>query len=121
VSSSGDALITGFESPLKKGRSAVALVSAAGQSDADLSSALLDNDLLPDIQGAMAVIHGRTVTVTSNGEAYYVGRLAPMQYMRWALSSHPLLLLLGGLVAALFVAALLYRTLRAIATRRLRD
>jgi hypothetical protein len=121
VSSNGDALLTGFESPLKSGRSAVALISAAGQSDADLSAALLDNDLLPSIQGAMAVIHGRTVTVTSNGEAYYVGHLSPMHYMRWALSSHPLLLVLGGVLAALIIAALFYRALRSIAARRLRD
>ena len=121
VSSSGDALITGFESPLKKGRSAVALVSAAGQSDADLSAALLDTDLLPDIQGAMAVIHGREVAVTSNGQAYYVGSLSPLEYMRWALSSHPLLLVLSGLLAAIILAALVYRALRGIATRRLRD
>jgi hypothetical protein len=59
--------------------------------------------------------------VTSNGNAYYIGELSPLQYMRWALSSHPLLLVLGGLLAALIFAALLYRTLRAIATRRLRD
>jgi hypothetical protein len=121
VSSSGDALITGFESPLQKGRSAVALVSAAGQSDADLAAALLDNDLLPDIQGAMAVVHGGSVTVTSNGEAYYVGHLSPVEYMRWALSSHPLLLMLGGVLAAIILAALLYRGLRAVAARRLRD
>jgi hypothetical protein len=121
VSSSGDALITGFESPLQKDRSAVALISAAGQSDADLSSALLDTDLLPDIQGAMAVIHGRTVTVTSNGDAYYVGYLSPIEYMHWALSSHPLLLVLSGLLAALIIAALFYRALRGIAARRLRD
>lgn len=121
VSSSGDALITGFESPLKKERSAVALISAAGQSDADLSAALLDTDLLPDIQGAMAVIHGREVAVTSNGQAYYVGSLSPLEYMRWALSSHPLLLVLGGLLAALIIAALFYRMLRAVAARRLRD
>ncbi|CAG4903207.1 Cyclic di-GMP-binding protein [Paraburkholderia saeva] len=121
VSSNGDALVTGFESPLGKSRSAVALISAAGQSDADLTSALLDNDVLPEIQGAMAVIHGRTVTVTSNGNAYYIGQLSPFEYLRWALSSHPLLLALGGLFAALIFAALLYRTLRAIATRRLRD
>jgi hypothetical protein len=121
VSASGDALITGFESPLKSNRSAVALISAAGQSDADLSAALLDNDILPEIQGAMAVIHGRDVTVTSNGQAYYVGRLSPFEYMRWALSSHPLLLVLGGLLAAIIIAALFYRSLRAIAARRLRD
>jgi hypothetical protein len=121
VSSNGDALLTGFESPLQKNRSAVALVSAAGQSDADLSTALLDADVLPEIQGAMAVIHGRTVTITSNGEAYYVGRLSPQEYLRWALSSHPLLLMLGGVLAALIIAGLFYRTLRSIAARRLRD
>ncbi|WP_153141170.1 cellulose biosynthesis cyclic di-GMP-binding regulatory protein BcsB [Paraburkholderia agricolaris] len=121
VSSNGDALLTGFESPLQKNRSAVALVSAAGQSDADLSAALLDADVLPEIQGAMAVIHGRTVTITSNGEAYYVGRLSPQEYLRWALSSHPLLLVLSGVLAALIIAGLFYRTLRSIAARRLKD
>ena len=121
VSSNGAALLTGFESPLQKTRSAVALVSAGGQSDADLTTALLDADVLPQIQGAMAVIHGRTVTITSNGVAYYVGHLSPQEYLRWALSSHPLLLLLGGLIAALIIAALFYRTLRSIAARRLRN
>ncbi|MGP8434890.1 cellulose biosynthesis cyclic di-GMP-binding regulatory protein BcsB [Paraburkholderia fungorum] len=121
VSSNGDALLTGFESPLQKNRSAVALVSAAGQSDADLSAALLDADVLPEIQGAMAVIHGRTVTITSNGEAYYVGHLSPQEYLRWALSSHPLLLVLSGVLAALIIAGLFYRTLRSIAARRLKD
>jgi hypothetical protein len=121
VSSTGAALLTGFESPLQKGRSAVALVSAAGQSDADLSAALLDADVLPKIQGAMAVIHGRDVTITSNGTAYYVGHLSPQEYLRWALSSHPLLLLFGGVLAALIIAGLFYRTLRAVAARRLKD
>jgi hypothetical protein len=121
VSSNGAALLTGFESPLQRGRSAVALISAAGQSDADLSAALLDADVLPKIQGAMAVIHGSDVTITSNGTAYYVGRLSPQEYLRWALSSHPLLLLLGGVLAALIIAGLCYRTLRAIAARRLKD
>jgi hypothetical protein len=121
VSSNGAALLTGFESPLQKNRSAVALVSAAGQSDADLSTALLDADVLPKIQGAMAVVHGRDVTITSNGDAYYVGHLSPQEYLRWALSSHPLLLMLGGVLAALIVAALFYRTLRSIAARRLKD
>jgi hypothetical protein len=37
------------------------------------------------------------------------------------LSSHPLLLRLGGIVAALISAALFYRALRSIAARRLRD
>jgi cytochrome c oxidase subunit IV len=52
---------------------------------------------------------------------YYVGHLSPVEYMRWALSVHPLLLLLAGLIAALIIAAVFYRLLRAVAARRLKD
>jgi hypothetical protein len=34
---------------------------------------------------------------------------------------HPLLLLLAGLIAALIIAAVFYRLLRAVAARRLKD
>ena len=121
VSTGGSALITGFESPLRRGRSVVALISAPGGSEAELNSALLDADVLPQIQGAMGVIHGRSVTVTSNGETYYIGALSPIEYLRWVLSYHPLLLVLGGVFAAIVIAALFYRILRAIAARRLKD
>jgi hypothetical protein len=119
VSASGDAILTGFESPLRKGRSVVALIGAAGQSDADLTSALLDPGLVSQIQGALTVVRGRMLEVVSNGDVYYVGRLSPIQYLRWVLSVHPLLLLSGGLIAALIIAAFFYRLLRAIAARRL--
>ncbi|WP_322101575.1 cellulose biosynthesis cyclic di-GMP-binding regulatory protein BcsB [Paraburkholderia sp. J41] len=121
VSNGGSALMTGFESPLKAGRSVVALITSPGEPEADMQSALLDADVLPQVQGAMDVIHGRSVTVTSNGDTYYVGKLTPLQYMRWVLSSHPLLLLLGGVLAAVVIAALFYRVLRGIAARRLKD
>lgn len=86
-----------------------------------MTDALLDADMLSSIQGAMNVIHGRTVTVTSNGEAYYIGTLSPIEYLRWIFSSHPLLLLLGGVIAAIVIASLFYRLLRAVAVRRLKD
>ncbi|MFC0397464.1 cellulose biosynthesis cyclic di-GMP-binding regulatory protein BcsB [Paraburkholderia rhizosphaerae] len=121
VNASGDAILTGFESPLRRGRSVVALIAAPGQSDADLMSALLDPDLVSQIQGGLTVVRGRTLEVVSNGDVYYVGRLSPIQYLRWALSEHPLLLLIGGVIAALIFAALFYRLLRAIAARRLLD
>ncbi|QCP53717.1 cellulose biosynthesis cyclic di-GMP-binding regulatory protein BcsB [Trinickia violacea] len=121
VSASGDALITGFESPMQKGRSVVALIGAAGQSDSDLTAALLDPDLVREIQGGMTVIHGRTLETVSNGDIYYVGKLPVVEYLRWALSTHPILLMLGGLIAALILAALCYRVLRGIAARRLGD
>lgn len=121
VGTTGGALITGFESPLQSGRSAVALIGTDGQSDSQLSSALLNPDMISQIQGAMAVIRDREVTVTSNGNTYYIGHLPPISYMRWVLSSHPLLLVLGGLLAALIIAAIFYRALRVLAARRLRD
>ncbi|KWN65872.1 cellulose synthase BcsB subunit [Burkholderia ubonensis] len=121
VSDGGRALIAGFESPLRKTRSVVALVSAPGSSESDMSAALLDADVLPSIQGAVAVIHDRSVTVTANGDAYYVGALSPIQYLHWILSSHPMLLVLAGVFAALVIAAVCFRTLRAIAARRLKD
>ncbi|KHJ60176.1 hypothetical protein, partial [Burkholderia glumae] len=75
----------------------------------------------PQVQGAMDVIHGRSVTVASNGNTYYLGRLPPFEYARWALSSHPLLLAFSGVLAAIVIAALFYRALRRIAARRLQD
>jgi len=121
VSNGDDALISGFESPLRAGRSAVALISGAGESSQYLANALLDADLVPDIQGAMVVVHGHAVTVTSNGNAYYVGHLWALDYLRWTLSLHPFLVLLGSVLAALIIAALFYRALRAVAARRLKD
>ncbi|CAB3751980.1 cellulose biosynthesis cyclic di-GMP-binding regulatory protein BcsB [Paraburkholderia humisilvae] len=121
VNASGDAILTGFASPLRNGRSVVALIAAPGQSDADLMSALLDPDLVSQIQGGLTVVRGRALEVVSNGDVYYVGRLSPIQYLHWALSEHPLLLLFGGVIAALIIAALFYRLLRAIAARRLLD
>ena len=82
---------------------------------------MLDADLVQSIQGGLTVVRGRTLEVVSNGDVYYVGHLSPIEYMRWALSVHPLLLLLAGLIAALIIAAVFYRLLRAVAARRLKD
>jgi hypothetical protein len=44
-----------------------------------------------------------------------------LDYLRWALSSHPILLALSGVFAALVFGALFYRALRAVAARRLSE
>ncbi|WP_228545636.1 cellulose biosynthesis cyclic di-GMP-binding regulatory protein BcsB [Burkholderia pseudomultivorans] len=121
VTDGSGALIAGFESPLRRTRSAVALIGASGQADTVLGRALLDDDMLASIQGGMVTIRDRTVTVTSDGTQYYVGALPPIERLRWVLSAHPLLLALGGVLAALVVAAIFYRLLRAQATRRLKE
>lgn len=114
------ALVMGFESPLKADRSVLALVASEPRNQADLLSALLDPHLVKQLQGGMAVVHGRTVTAVATGERYYVGRLPPYEYVRWVLSAHPLVLALSALVAALMAAVLMYRVLHAIAARRLK-
>ncbi|MGI4860806.1 MAG: cellulose biosynthesis cyclic di-GMP-binding regulatory protein BcsB [Janthinobacterium lividum] len=117
---SGDALVMGFESPLKTGRSVVALVSSTAQNQAELLNMLMDADLVKQLQGGLAVVHARTVSSIASGDVYYTGRLPPLEYLRWALSAHPLLLALAGLVLAIVIAALLYRMLRRLAARRLK-
>ncbi|KHK57083.1 cation tolerance protein CutA [Burkholderia sp. A9] len=121
VSDGTSALIAGFESPLRKTRSAVALISATGHADDVLGRALLDDDLLTAIQGAMVVIRDRTVTVASDRTSYHVGALPPITYLRWVLSARPLLLALFSVLAAIAAAALFYRLLRARAARRLKE
>jgi cellulose synthase operon protein B len=66
-------------------------------------------------------VHGRTVSVVSNGQTYFVGHLPIIDYLRWIFSLHPLLLTFGALIASLVLAALFYRILRAIAARRIQS
>jgi cellulose synthase operon protein B len=121
VADDQDAFLVGFESPLKRLRSVVALISQPGQSQNDLMGALLDADVLPSVQGALDIVHGHTVTVVSNGNAYFVGHLPILDYLRWIFSLHPLLLTFGALIVSLVLAALFYSILRAIAARRVKS
>ncbi|CAM2157184.1 Cyclic di-GMP-binding protein [Pararobbsia alpina] len=115
------ALMMGFESPLKPERSVVAIVMSDTNASYDITRALMDPDLVSRIQGGLDVIHGKTITPLSNGELYYVGSLPPVQYLRWAMAEHPWMLIICGVLAAVILAALMYRTLRGIAARRLKD
>ncbi|MCY0387546.1 cellulose biosynthesis cyclic di-GMP-binding regulatory protein BcsB [Robbsia sp. Bb-Pol-6] len=116
----GDAVVMGFESPLKNGRSVVALIGSTPQNHAELLDVLMDADLVKQLQGGLAIVHARTVSSIASGDVYYVGALPPLEYLHWVLSAHPLLLALAALVLAVVIAALLYRMLRRIAARRLK-
>jgi hypothetical protein len=115
------AFMMGFESPLESDRSVVAIVMSDSMAAYDITRALMDPDLVSRIQGGLDVIHGKTITPLSNGDTYYIGSLPPVQYLRWAMAEHPWMLILFGALAAMILAALMYRTLRAIAARRLKD
>lgn len=121
LSSGGsDSVLTGFESPLNGGRSVVAMVASNGDTMGDMLTALQDADLVKQFQGALAVVHARNVSSIASGKAYYVGSLPIYAHVRWALSAHPALLAIAALLVALILAAVIYRTLRSIAARRLK-
>ncbi|MGI4813204.1 MAG: cellulose biosynthesis cyclic di-GMP-binding regulatory protein BcsB [Janthinobacterium lividum] len=119
TSQMSDAVIMGFQSPLNSSRSVVALAGSGPQNMSDLLSALMDAELVGQIQGGLTVVHGRSVSSIASGNAYYVGSLPPLTYLRWMMSVHPLLLVLCALVVALIIAMVLFRLLRGIAAKRL--
>ncbi|RZL86158.1 MAG: cellulose biosynthesis cyclic di-GMP-binding regulatory protein BcsB [Variovorax sp.] len=114
-----DAVLAGFESPLRPERSVVAVVTSAA-AQAPLLNALMTPGLVKSVQGSMTIVRGDQVHSVLTGETYYVGRLPPMAWLQWHLSRSPLLL--AALVVALaFVgAAAAYVSLQLRARRRLR-
>ncbi|WP_241027281.1 cellulose biosynthesis cyclic di-GMP-binding regulatory protein BcsB [Variovorax sp. RKNM96] len=114
-----DAVLAGFESPLRSGRSVVAAVTNSASREA-LLNALMTPDLLKRIQGSMAIVRDKQVYSVLGEDTYYVGSLPPLAWLQWNLSRSPLLL--AGLVVALALlgAAVAFASLQLRARRRLR-
>lgn len=113
-----DAVLFGFESPLKSGRSVVALTSDRVTGQADVLNALMDADTIPKIQGGISVIRGKEVDAMETPNPYYVGRLPPLMAVQWALASSSWVAALLILVVAVALAGVLYTVLRRQAMRR---
>jgi hypothetical protein len=113
-----DAVLAGFESPLRNGRSVVAAIADGSSKDA-LLNALMTPDLLKRVQGSMTIVRDAQVNSVLGSETYYVGRLPPVAWVQWNLSRSPLLL--AGLIVllALVGAAVAYASLQIRARRRL--
>ena len=119
TSPSTDAVIAGFESPLRSGRSVVLLASNQPSGLQQAITALLTPDLLKHIQGSTAVVHGKQVDSLVAEQTYYIGQLDPVTRVQWWLSRHPLALIVLGVAAAVIIAFMLYIVLRARARARL--
>ncbi|RZI69799.1 MAG: cellulose biosynthesis cyclic di-GMP-binding regulatory protein BcsB [Variovorax sp.] len=115
-----DAVLAGFESPLRAGRSVVAVVSNAASQGA-LLDALMTPELLQRVQGSTAIVRGAQVNSVLTGESYYVGKLPPMAWLQWNLSRSPLGLAGAAVLLALLGAAAAYASLQRVARRRLRQ
>lgn len=108
--------LTGFESPLKSGRSVVLISSGQPDGLADVTQALNTSD---KVQGSLVVVRGKSVETLVADQQYYVGELNPIKYVQWLMSRNVLWLLLIVALTVALVTGVAYVTLRSIARRRL--
>lgn len=120
-SDSTDALVAGFESPLRGGRSVVLVASNQPAGLSQVMDALLDAEMLKHVQGSTTVIRGKQVDSLVAEKNYHVGQLGPLLYTQWFLSRNPLLLIVLGVSAAVLIAIIMYLSLRARARARLKQ
>lgn len=114
------ALMTGFESPLTAGRSVVAVTAGTPQDMLQVLDALADEVVQRGMHGSAAFIKGKRVESMLVGPTYEIGNL-PWWTMIWfIMSGHPVMLGIMGVLAVLVIAFALWRSLRALAARRLK-
>ncbi|WP_175650228.1 cellulose biosynthesis cyclic di-GMP-binding regulatory protein BcsB [Pseudomonas sp. Marseille-P9899] len=119
---SGSSYVSGFESPLQRGRSVVLLSSPQTQRLAEITDALIGGEhYTQSLQGSLAVIKGKHIQSLVADESYYVGHLGPFKYVQWVLSRHVFMLLGLTVLGVALVSCAAYFSLRAIARRRLKD
>lgn len=120
--SNDSTFLTGFESPLKVGRSVVVLASAHPEGLADIANALVGGDEYTQaIQGSLVVIRGKSVEALVADEQYYVGSLEPLTYLEWLMSRHVIWVLLVTALCVVLLSCLAYLGLRSLARRRLEN
>lgn len=110
--------LTGFESPLKNGRSVVLISSGEADGLANVTQALSTSD---KVQGSLVVVRGKSVEALVADQQYWVGELGPIRYVQWLMSRNVLWLLAIVGVAVALVTGVAYVTLRSIARRRLEN
>jgi hypothetical protein len=113
------AALIGFESPLKAGRSVIALVGTSSEALADIGAALIDPKSIADIRGHVAVFKPSAPIVSYLAEPTYAnGELPWITWIRWELSSRPVLLWAVLLGSIFVLSGLIYVLLRRLAERR---
>lgn len=114
----GAAAMIGAESPLHAQRSVVAVLAGAPQGLVSMAEALRNEQMVPQIQGDLALLNGGTIAAYRVGGLYTVGHLPIWLWPEWLLQDRPfstVALLLG---ATLLLAFSLYRLVRGKAHRR---
>ena len=116
----GDVVLMGFQSPLQRGRSVVAILADDPAQVGRLFEAWMDPERLRDFQGSVVLLQKDKVLSLAGNQGYYVGHLPPLTAMRWFFGNSPVWL--GVLVGALslLLAVLARWLLRRRAAARLR-
>ena len=116
----GLGVLVGFESPLRSGRSVVALTGATPAGLETVLAALRDPEQVGRIQGDLALVSAGRVTAYRTGPIYTSGSLPFWLWPQYYMGGRPHLLLAGLALAALLVSLPAYWALRLRIARRLR-
>jgi len=117
----GDVVLMGFESPLKPGRSVVALLAEDPASVGALFDAWFEPAMLKDFQGSVVLLQEGKIRSLAGNQTYYVGHLPLPTWARWYFSQHPLQLGLAVVVLSLLLALAARVVLRRHSAQRLRE
>lgn len=122
LTSTGDGLgiLMGFESPLRSGKSVVALTGTTPQGLEQMLAALRDPEQAPRVQGDLAILSSGRITGFTLGNHYTVGTLPPFIWPQYFLQTRPDLLLLLLAISCAIIAVPAYWALRRRAAIRLR-
>jgi len=115
-----DAVLYGFESPLKSGRSVVAIVSDKTVGMADVLNALMDSELVSKIHGSLAIIRGKEIDSMSVGNHYFVGSLPPWTAVRWFFAGNSWFMAMLLIGVAVLLGGVMYTVLRQQAAKRMK-
>lgn len=121
IDSSGSmAALMGFESPITKGRSVVAVTATAPQQLTIALDALDDSGLIRSMAGSVVFMHPKKVESHLVGDTYSVGHLPIWTAIWYPLSEHPVLLAFLSILSVLVFSFALWRTLKSISEKRMR-
>lgn len=114
------AAILGFESPVSNRRSVVAVIATQPEQLYLALDALDDGGLSNNIRGSAAFIHPNKAEGFLVGPTYFVGELPFWTSIWYPLANHPVLLAILAIVAVLVFAFALWRTLKMLASKRIK-
>ncbi|MGJ8668311.1 MAG: cellulose biosynthesis cyclic di-GMP-binding regulatory protein BcsB [Oceanococcus sp.] len=112
--------VLGYESPLAKGRSVVALVGSNADSLLAVTNVLDDPGRVHLIRGTAAVIADDAVHVVDNGTSYSLGNLSWRDRLWIFLARHPWILSALGVITAMLLALVCFLALRMVSSARLK-